>query len=126
MSNQKDIRKNVLLVWVLPPKERLYSLEFQCSGRRNRPSAKVFTCGENACAAHSRRRPEGRVGAVLSACREFENIQIVVTSQKETPADQAGVFLFSGTTLEGEGKRPSGKVTASAGAAGTGAPAPPG
>ena len=51
-------------------------------GRQSRPSAKVFTCGENACTAHSRRRPEGRVGAVLSACREFENIQIVVTSHK--------------------------------------------
>ena len=34
------------------------------------------------------RRPEGRVGAVLSACREFENIQIVVTSQKKRTSER--------------------------------------
>ena len=40
-----------------------------------------FCLRQNARTAQTRRRPEGRVGAVLSACREFENIQIVVTSQ---------------------------------------------
>ena len=64
-----------------PPKAVSALRDFNARGRQSRPCAKVFTCGENACTAHSRRRPEGRVGAVLSACREFENIQIVVTSQ---------------------------------------------
>ena len=65
-----------------PPKAVSALRDFNARGRQSRPCAKVFTCGENACTAHSRRRPEGRVGAVLSACREFENIQIVVTSHK--------------------------------------------
>ena len=67
--------------------------DFNARGRQSRPCAKVFTCGENACTAHSRRWPEGRVGAVLSACREFENIQIVVTSQKERH-DQRSCLSF--------------------------------
>ena len=71
-----------------------YLGNLKCSGQVNCPCAKVlpaakrmygamvFPWGEKACRAHAGRRPEGRVGAVLSACREFENIQIVVTSHK--------------------------------------------
>ena len=76
-----------------PPKAVSTLRDFNARGRQSRPCAKVFTCGENACTAHSRRRPEGRVGAVLSACREFENIQIVVTSQKERH-DQRSCLSF--------------------------------
>ena len=87
LPKQKDILSDVLLFWALTAKGGLHPSGFQCSGRQSRPCAKVFTCGENACTAHSRRRPEGRVGAVLSACREFENIQIVVTSQKKRTSE---------------------------------------
>ena len=76
-----------------PPKAVSALRDFNARGRQSRPCAKVFTCGENACTAHSRRRPEGRVGAVLSACREFENIQIVVTSQKRSTCYAGASFL---------------------------------
>ena len=76
-----------------PPKAVSALRDFNARGRQSRPCAKVFTCGENACTAHSRRRPEGRVGAVLSACREFENIQIVVTSQKKRTSERMS-FCF--------------------------------
>ena len=34
--------------------------DFNARGRQSRPCAKVFACGENACKAQKRRRPEGR------------------------------------------------------------------
>ena len=34
--------------------------DFICSGQVNCPCAKVLAFGQNACTAHSRRRPEGR------------------------------------------------------------------
>ena len=82
-----------------PPKAVSALRDFNARGRQSRPCAKVFTCGENACTAHSRRRPEGRVGAVLSACREFENIQIVVTSQKSPKTSVFGDFLLQKVAL---------------------------
>ena len=57
------------LFWVLPPEGRLHSSIFQCSGRQSRPCAKVFTCGENACTTHPRRRPEGRWSDFLPRVR---------------------------------------------------------
>ena len=47
---------------------------FQCSGRQSRPCAKVFTCGENACTAHSRRGPEGPFGGSFAAVPSIQNI----------------------------------------------------
>ena len=82
-----------------PPKAVSTLRDFNARGRQSRPCAKVFTCGENVCTAHSRRRPEGRVGAVLSACREFENIQIVVTSQKSPKTSVFGDFLLQKVAL---------------------------
>ena len=35
-------------------------------GAAKPPLRQSFACGENACTAHPRRRPEGRVGIVLS------------------------------------------------------------
>ena len=86
-----------------PPKAVSALRDFNARGRQSRPCAKVFTCGENACTAHSRRRPEGRVGAVLSACREFENIQIVVTSQKKRTSEGLSPI---GTQCEPMGLKP--------------------
>ena len=56
--------------------------DFNARGGRAAPAPR-FCLRQNARTAHPRRRPEGRVGAVLSAC--FENIQIVekVTSHKK-------------------------------------------
>ena len=54
-------------------------LDLKCSGRRSRPCAKVFTCGENACTAHSRRGPEGPLGALgfNFALPEFMSANVV-------------------------------------------------
>ena len=81
-QNKRTSERMSFCFGLRPPKAVSALRDFNARGRQSRPCAKVFTCGENACTAHSRRRPEGRVGAVLSACREFENIQIVVTSHK--------------------------------------------
>ena len=72
-----------LLFWVPAAEGGLHPSVFECSGRRSRPCAKVFPCGENTCTAHPRRQPEGRVSAGLFTYRELEHIQIVVTSQNK-------------------------------------------
>ena len=51
-----------LLFWVSPPRGRLHPPKLKCSGRQSRLSAKIFACGENACAAQKRRGPEGPLG----------------------------------------------------------------
>ena len=59
-----------------PPEAASTPLVFECSGRRSRPSAKVFASGKNACTAHSRRGPEGPPGtsrlAVLNLKYELQ------------------------------------------------------
>ena len=87
-QNKRTSERMSFCFGLRPPKAVSALRDFNARGRQSRPCAKVFTCGENACTAHSRRRPEGRVGAVLSACREFENIQIVVTSQKKRTSER--------------------------------------
>ena len=42
----------------------LHPSVFQCPGQMNCPSAKVFAAGENACTAHQRRRPDGRLSGI--------------------------------------------------------------
>ena len=54
--------RSCLLFRVPPPGGRLRPSGFQCSGRQSRLSAKIFACGENACAAQKRRGPEGPLG----------------------------------------------------------------
>ncbi len=45
--------------------------------RQSRPSAKVFTCGENACTAHSRRSPEEPLGDSSATVSSIQNINFV-------------------------------------------------
>ena len=71
---QKDIRKDVLLLWVPPPKGRLHPSGFQCSAKVNSACAKVFAFGENACTAHPHRRPEGRLGGSSATAPSIQNI----------------------------------------------------
>ena len=47
---------------------------FQCSGRRSHPCAKVLAYGQNACAAHSRRGPEGPFSSSSAAVPPIQNI----------------------------------------------------
>ena len=83
-------KADVFLFWVPPPKGRLHSSGFQCSGRQSRPCAKVFTCGENACTAHSCRRPEGPLEpATLSS---IQNIDFTVSLSSEGPLWMSFVF----------------------------------
>ena len=42
----------------------LHPSVFQCPGQMNCPSAKVFAAGENACTAHQRRLPDGRLSGI--------------------------------------------------------------
>lgn len=64
-------------------------LHFTCSGGVNPPCAKVFACGENACTAQRRRRPEGRSFRVV-------NIQIdLALHKKPWNFNGSRVFLFA-------------------------------
>ena len=71
---RKDIRTDVLSFWAPAVGGGLRLSGLKCSGRQSRPSAKVFTCGENACTAHSCRRPEGRLGGIFASSPKTENI----------------------------------------------------
>ena len=85
-----NCKSSCLLFWHPLPKGRLHSSVFQCSGRQSRPCAKVFTCGENACTAHSRRRPEGPLEpATLSS---IQNIDFTVSLSSEGPLWMSFVF----------------------------------
>ena len=103
-QNKRTSERMSFCFGLRPPKAVSALRDFNARGRQSRPCAKVFTCGENACTAHSRRRPEGRVGAVLSACREFENIQIVVTSQKRSTCYAGASFLDTWGSLNCSGE----------------------
>ena len=66
-----------------------YREDFTCSGGVNPPCAKVFACGENACTAQRRRRPEGRSFRVV-------NIQIdLALYKKPWNFNGSRVFLFA-------------------------------
>ena len=46
----------------------------KCSAEVNSACAKIFACGENACTAQKRRRPEGRLGGISANKAQVENI----------------------------------------------------
>ena len=72
----KGHASDVLLLWVSPPEGRLHPSGFQCSGRRSHPCAKVLAYGQNACAAHSRRGPEGPFSSSSAAVPPIQNIDV--------------------------------------------------
>ena len=97
---QKDIRKDVLLFWA-PAAEAASPLRhLNARGRQSHPCAKVFPCGENACAAHSRRGPEGPFGGSSAIVSSIQNIDFNRPFQKETltgslPSPRAGGAIQS-------------------------------
>ena len=93
------------MFWVPPPKGRLHPSGFECSGRQSRPSAKVFTCGENACTAHSRRGPEGPLGGSPIPFRDFK-ISILTAPSKTKGNCESSCLLFWVPAAEG-GLHPS-------------------
>ena len=60
-TKKKDMTMCHVFLFGFRPPEAASSLRyFKCSGQMNCPCAKVFTYGENACTAQTRRRPNGR------------------------------------------------------------------
>ena len=94
---QKDILSDVLLFWVSLPEGRLYPLVFECSGWQSHPRAKVFVCGEHACTAQKRRRPEGRLSGSPIPFRDFKISILTLPSKKKDPLFSGSFFLgFAG------------------------------
>ena len=57
-----------------------------CSGQMNCPCAKVFACGENACAAQKRRGPEGPLAVLLQrSCQSQISILTAPSKKKGLP-----------------------------------------
>ena len=84
-----------LSFWVPAAGGGLHPPGFQCSGRQSRPCAKVFTCGENACAAHSRRGPEGPFGGSSAIVSSIQNIDFTPRFQnKRTSGGMSFCFWF--------------------------------
>ncbi len=74
-SKKKDMTCwSCLSFWVSRAVGPLHPSGFPCSGRQNRPCAKGFPCGENACAAHSRCGPEGPFGGSSATVPSIQNI----------------------------------------------------
>ena len=63
-TKKKDMTAGHVFLFGFRSRWSLHPSVFQCSGQVNGPSAKVFAAGENACTAHQRRRPEGRLGGI--------------------------------------------------------------
>ena len=82
-DKKKDTLKACLSFWVPPPIGRLHPSVLKCSGWQSHPSAKVFACGENACAAQKRRRPGGRWDDSPATVLSIQNIDFNRPSQKE-------------------------------------------
>ena len=62
LQKQRTSERMSFCFGLRPPKAVSALRDFNARGRQSRPCAKVFTCGENACTAHSRppaRRPGG-------------------------------------------------------------------
>ena len=75
--------RSCLLFWVPAAEGGLHPSVFECSGRRSRPSAKVFAYGKNACTAHSRRGPEGPLGDSPTTVPSIQNIDFYRPFQNE-------------------------------------------
>ena len=67
--------------------------DLKCSGEMNSPCAKVFACGENACTAHPRRRPEGRWTRFKMVRPKFEISRL---AKKKDTTHVVSFFLGSG------------------------------
>ena len=92
-------RKSCPFLWTPRAKGPLRPSGFQCSGRQSRPCAKVFTCGENACAAHLRRGPEGPFGGSSAAVPSIQNIDFNRPFHRRSKRYYACSGFFTGPHL---------------------------
>ena len=95
-SKKKDMTKgHVFLFGFQPPKAASTLRYLNARGRQSRPCAKVFPCGENACAAHSRRGPEGPFGGSSAIVSSIQNIDFTPRFQnKRTSGRMSFCFWF--------------------------------
>ena len=68
--------------------------ESKCSAEMYSAPAKVFTCGENACAAQTRRGPEGPLDGIPVNRPKAENIDFNRPLQKEKDIREGVLFLL--------------------------------
>ena len=66
----------------------------KCSAEVNSACAKIFACGENACTAQKRRRPEGRLGGFPTTVLSIQNIDFNRPFQKERFAFRMSFLEF--------------------------------
>ena len=74
IQKERHDQRSCLSFWVPAAKGGWNPSGFQCSGRRSHPCAKVLAYGQNACAAHSRRGPEGPFSSSSAAVPPIQNI----------------------------------------------------
>ena len=94
-QNKRTSERMSFCFGLRPPKAVSALRDFNARGRQSRPCAKVFPCGENACAAHSRRGPEGPFGGSSAIVSSIQNIDFTPRFQnKRTSGRMSFCFWF--------------------------------
>ena len=94
-TKKKDMTfGHVFLFGFQPPKAASTLRYLNARGRQSRPCAKVFPCGENACAAHSRRGPEGPFGGSSAIVSSIQNIDFNRPFHKNSHTCRVWLFLW--------------------------------